>query len=69
MSIFRKDLKIKKRLEVVLDKSSEEETEQEELEKDVGDSLHDKDKVQAEHLIEIEKRKKGEENFASSQKC
>ena len=54
MSIFKKDLKIRKRFEVVLDKSSEGETEEEELEKDEEDSLHDK--VQAEEN-EIVKRK------------
>ena len=69
---FGKELKINKKFEVILDKSadqsSSEETEEEELEKEEeGDSLQDK--VQAEHLKEIEKKKKREENFASSQKC
>ena len=54
-----------KSLEKILDtsagNSSEEEAEEEQ-------SLHDK--VQAEHMNEIEKKKEREENFASSQpKC
>ena len=45
--------------------SSEEETKEEsKKKKEEGDSLHDK--VQAEHMKEIERKKEGEENFASS---
>ena len=71
MKLLRKELKNKNSFEVILDNStdqssSEDESEKEEMEE--GDSLHDK--VQAEHMNEIEKRKEREENFASSQqKC
>ena len=67
MIIFGKELKINKKFEVILDKSADQSSSEETEKEEEGDSLQDK--VQAEHLKEIEKKKKREENFASSQKC
>ena len=79
MTLLRTALKNQNSFEVILDNntdysSSEEETKEDsdiiiiKEEEEEGDSLHDK--VQAEHMKEIEKTKEREENFASSQqKC
>ena len=68
MKLLRKELKNKNSFEVILDNSTDQSSSEDESEKEEGDSLHDK--VQAEHMNEIEKRKEREENFASSQqKC
>ena len=68
MKLLRKELKNKNSFEVILDNSTDQSSSEDESEKEEEDSLHDK--VQAEHMNEIEKRKEREENFASSQqKC
>ena len=71
-----KDLeKASKSFEEILDKdsdqsSTEEETKEEEAEKEKEEEEALHDKVQAEEMKEIEKKKESEQNYASSQtKC
>ena len=54
---------VSKSFEEILDNSAGHNSSEEEEEEE--DSLHDK--VQAEHMKEIKKKKEAEENFASSQ--
>ena len=56
---------VSKSFEEILDNSAGHNSSEEEEEDEEEDSLHDK--VQAEHMKEIKKKKEAEENFASSQ--